>query len=315
MAFRPIRGVEAMKLRLRDLDVFYISYDEPDCDFTHRELVERTGKQVKRVHGVKGFHAAHRRCAELSETKRFVTIDGDNIVMDDLFDQVIDISQGADLVFSFRAQNIINGLEYGNGGVKVWPRGLVLQVPTHEQGSNPNENDFCWRYRYMQVDHLGSQVHCNYSPYQAFRAGYREAIKLSLIEGKKLATWKATEAVINKWNLSRLKTWLSTGAEIQNGLWAILGARRGFYDLWNNQVQLQDINDYDYMNMYFHATGYKDEDVENNIIDMFDPLYTIGMYTRLLSPKLSVWFKDVYVNAPRSGIMNPVVPPVEFDDV
>lgn len=304
-----------MKHRLSDLDVFYISYDEPDSDSTYHNLVARTGRPVKRVHGVKGFHAAHRQCAELSSTKRFVTIDGDNIVIDGLFQQEIDTSLGKDLVFSFRARNIINGLEYGNGGVKVWPRGLVLQVPTHEEGSNPNENDFCWRYRYMQVDYLGSEVHCYYSPYQAFRAGYREAVKLSLIEGKKLETWAATQAVINAWNLSRLKVWMSVGAEIHNGLWAILGARRGFYDLWNNQVELRDINDYDYMNMYFKATGYNEEGVENHLHDLFDGIYTIGINTRLLSPKHSMWFKDVYVNAPRYGIMNPVVPPVEFDDV
>jgi hypothetical protein len=304
-----------MKHRLADLDVFYISYDEPDSDFTHRELVERTGRPVKRVHGIKGFHAAHRRCAELSETKRFVTIDGDNLVLDDLFQQVIDISQGKDLVFSFRARNIINGLEYGNGGVKVWPRGLVLQVPTHEEGSNPNENDFCWRYRYMQVDHLGSEVHCNNSPYQAFRAGYREAIKLSLVEGKKLATWRATRAVMNAWNLSRLKVWMSVGAEVRNGEWAILGARRGFYDLWNNQVELLDINDYDYMNMYFQATGYKEQDIEEHIADLQNRLAVNGMTLHSLPPRYSIWFKEVYVNAPRYGIMNPVVPPVEFDDV
>ncbi|SVC70278.1 uncharacterized protein METZ01_LOCUS323132, partial [marine metagenome] len=35
---------------------------------------------AKRVHGVEGSDAAHKACAELSETKHFVTVDGDTII-------------------------------------------------------------------------------------------------------------------------------------------------------------------------------------------------------------------------------------------
>ena len=35
---------------------------------------------AKRVHGVKGSDAAHKACAELSDTDHFITVDGDNII-------------------------------------------------------------------------------------------------------------------------------------------------------------------------------------------------------------------------------------------
>jgi hypothetical protein len=306
-----------MKYNIADLDIFYISYDEPDAAECWLELDRRSPRGVKRVHGVKGFHRAHYACAEASTTKRFVTIDGDNWVDQSLFSQTIDDSEGNDLVFSFKARNIINGLEYGNGGVKVWPKNLVLQVPTHEAATNElTATDFCWKYRYMQVNHMASFVHCNKTPLQAFRSGYREAVKLSMVCGKKLPTWHETLDHIDKWNLSRLLVWMSVGGDVVNGIDAIIGARTGFYDMWLGSLNLEDIRDYDWFAMYYRAL-----DLKGGLADF---RYLSEISTKLeqqlnidkvvLDERSSQWFKIAYVNPDRSGIMRDDIPRVEFDD-
>ena len=63
-----------MKQQMSDFDVFYISFDEPKCEENWADLLNKA-PWAKRVHGVKGFDAAHKACAEKSETDRFITID------------------------------------------------------------------------------------------------------------------------------------------------------------------------------------------------------------------------------------------------
>ena len=39
---------------------------------------------AKRIHGVEGSDAPHKACAKISETQRFITVDGDNLVQPNL---------------------------------------------------------------------------------------------------------------------------------------------------------------------------------------------------------------------------------------
>ena len=75
-------------LVLGDLDVFYISYDEPAKEEHWANLMMKF-PFAKRVDGVKGFDNAHKECARQSETDRFISIDGDNIVDEKFFDFLV----------------------------------------------------------------------------------------------------------------------------------------------------------------------------------------------------------------------------------
>lgn len=304
-----------MKWAISDLDIFYISYDEPLADTFYDELSKLIPKKIKRVHGVKGFARAHYQAAEQSDTSRFVTIDGDSIVHGSLFFQKVDDLDQKDVVFSFKARNVVNGLEYGNGGVKVWPKNLVLQVPTHEDATDPKGvTDFCWTYRYLQVNHLASYVYFNQSPYHAWRAGYREGMKMGLHEGRKLATWEETEKVIHQPNLCRLKIWASVGADVENGWWAIYGTRAGFYDLWWHGHDFSHINDYGYFKTLWDSQ-YHHHDPELAGMDVGRRIEkNLGVVFANLDPVQSAWFKTVFINPERSGIMMPDMEPVEFND-
>ena len=100
---------------------------------------------------------------------------------------------------------------------------------THEAsnilGSAKSLIEFCWDVRYVQMNNVYSYVHNNSTPYQAYRAGFREGVKMSLDEGAKLKNKPLT--MLHNKNLKRLLVWMTVGADALNGWWAIYGARLG----------------------------------------------------------------------------------------
>src|SRR6056300_1419278 len=178
------------KFKVTDCDIIYLSYDEPNAEKNYADLLTKVPWE-KRVHGVEGSDAAHKACANLSETSRFITVDGDNTVHPKFLEQEIDFDEHTDLencVISWCGKNVINGLMYGNGGLKCWPKEYVLNMRTHEN-TNPNNKqaqvDFCWDLKYIQQNSCYSYVYNNATPHQAWRAGFREGVKMALEQGIK----------------------------------------------------------------------------------------------------------------------------------
>ena len=68
----------------------------------------------KRVHGVKGFEA-HNKAGQISETDRPFTIDGDNRVRDDLFNETLEIDEAQKDYVAVGGTQCIHGSVYGNG--------------------------------------------------------------------------------------------------------------------------------------------------------------------------------------------------------
>ena len=94
--------------KVTDYDIIYLSYDEPNAEKNYADLCKKV-PWAKRVHGVEGSDAAHKACAELSETDRFITVDGDNIVDEKFINQEIDFDEHEDLqqsVISWAGYNV-----------------------------------------------------------------------------------------------------------------------------------------------------------------------------------------------------------------
>ena len=66
-------------MKVIDQDIIFLSYDEPNAEENYADLLAKV-PWAKRVHGVEGSDAAHKACADLSETENFITIDGDTII-------------------------------------------------------------------------------------------------------------------------------------------------------------------------------------------------------------------------------------------
>lgn len=302
-------------MKIIDYDIIYLSYDEPNAEKNYADLLTKA-PWAKRVHGVEGSDAAHKACARLSETDRFITVDGDNIVRPGFLEQVLDIPQGSDLessVISWCGKNEINGLMYGNGGIKCWPKEYVLQMKTHENADPENvaaQVDFCWDLKYIQQNSCYSDVHNNATPQQAWRAGFREGVKMALDSGAKPTK---EQLLKGHWkNLHRLWIWLMIGADVENGDWAILGARAGLYMTMCTKWDFVQVRDFEYLNNLW-ATSFADiEDIEYET-----GMYGIKLINELDTPiaetpfgaQQSKFFKTVYQNPSRNSSQQFVIDP------
>jgi hypothetical protein len=240
---------------INEFDIVYISYDEPNADENYADLLQKC-PWAKRSHGVWGSDAAHKAAARLSETSRFVTIDADNIVNEDFFNIEINMSKiGPTDVISWAAKNQINGLVYGNGGIKCWPVDVVNRMRTHEAAPPTDKRaqvDFCWNIHYVQMNNWYSWVHNNGSPLQAWRAGFREGVKMGLENGDVVNP--AMLKKIHRANYKRLLIWMTIGEDVTNGLWAIYGARLGAYmtNVTRHEWDWRNIRDFDWLSNYFN---------------------------------------------------------------
>ena len=304
------------KFKILDYDVIYLSYDEPNAEKNYADLCKKI-PWAKRVHGVKGSDSAHKAAAELSETDRFVTIDGDNIIQTEFLTKQYDLDTHEDMhwnrevafencVVSWSAKNIINGLEYGNGGIKCWPKDKVLNMRTHENADPDNPHaqvDFCWDLEYIQMNQCFSEIHNNASPLQAWRAGFREGVKMALDRGMKPSYENFKR---NHWkNLHRLYVWLMVGADVENGLWAVYGAREGLWRTMCTDWDFVNVRDFDYLNDFYNSeiAPITEESLPEKIEDMGALLIEaldIPIAETPLNGSQSKWFKTLYKNPGRN---------------
>jgi len=289
------------KLLLHEIDTIFISYDEPNADKNYAELANIM-PWVKRIHGVKGSDAAHKAAARISETDRFITIDADNIINPEFFKQDIDITDGnKDYVFSWCGRNAVNGLIYGNGGIKCWTKDFVLNMKTHENSENNdvrNLVEFCFDDRYYQMNSVYSTSFINGSPKQAWRAGFREGVKMSLAEGAKVNQYYFKESLYWK-NYHRLLIWMNIGADVKNGLWAIYGARMGCHMTNCSDWDYVQVRDFDYLNHLWEEESQFTH--EKNLLEKIDHLGNeinseLNLPVKLLDSEQSRFFKEVYEN-------------------
>jgi hypothetical protein len=230
-----------------DLDCIYLTYDEPQREefwIKIRNMIP----WVKRVDGVKGSDAAHKAAAEVSDTERFILIDGDNLPVEKFFNLTLELpdEQYESAVFRWRARNHINGLMYGNGGLSSWTRTFVNTMKTHENTDGRDETvvEFCFDPLYWAMHDCYSTTYPNGSAHHAWRAGFREGVKMCLNKGTKPTVTEFRDRVHQR-NLDHLTVWHNVGADVDYGLWAIAGSRMGTYMTmlteWNyRQVQSFD---------------------------------------------------------------------------
>ena len=296
------------KFKPIDYDIIYLSYDEPNAEKNYADLCQKV-PWAKRVHGVEGSDAAHKACAKLSETERFITVDGDNRIRAEFLNQEIDFTEHVDLqnaVISWCGRNEINGLMYGNGGIKCWPTEYVLNMRTHENADPTNAHaqvDFCWDAKYIQMNSVYSDVFNNETPGQAWRAGFREGVKLATDRGVRITPQEFKD---NHWRcLHWLYIWTMVGADVDNGLWAIYGAREGLYKTMCTDWDYVQVRDFKYLNSLWKEVEPRVsmEGLQDSIEDLGDKILAkldIPIAAQPLDAQQSKFFKSVYQNPSRT---------------
>lgn len=288
------------KIKIIDQDVVFLSYDEPNAEKNYADLKKKL-PWAKRVHGVKGSDAAHKACAAKSDTEYFVTIDADNIVDPKFFNVVIDLDElglTSENVFSWCGRVHVNHLMYGNGGLKLWTRKFVNEMKTHEN-SDPDDVkgavEFCFDKRYYQFNESYSTSYTNGNPFQAWRAGFREGVKMSLNEGAR------ADNIQKIWwqNYQRLLVWCTVGEDVENGMWSILGARQGAYMTNCTEWDHTNVRDFEYLTSFWKETHEgKDIDIEQYNFYASE-LRKLGLEIGNLDAESSIFFKKLFVNSER----------------
>jgi len=215
---------------IADLDCIYLSYDEPNKEEFWIKIKNMV-PWARRIDGVKGSDAAHKAAAESSSTERFILIDGDNLPDPTFFNQTLDFPtpEHEQAVLRWRARNHVNGLMYGNGGLSSWTKQFVMNMRTHENTDGRDETvvEFCFDPLYWSMHDCYSTTYPNQSPFHAWRAGFREGVKMCLQRGRRPTVEEFKNQVLR--NLDNMTIWHNVGTDAEHGEWAIAGARQGTY--------------------------------------------------------------------------------------
>jgi hypothetical protein len=229
-----------------DLDTVFLTFDEPKKE-EFWVKIQNMVPWAKRVDGVKGSDAAHKAAADASDTDFFVLIDGDNLPDPEFFNLQLDLKEFEGCALRWKARNEINGLMYGNGGMSLWSKEFVYNMKTHEASDGSAETcvEFCFDPKYIPMHNCYSTTYPNATPFQAWRAGFREGVKMCLNKGAK-PSLKEFEEKVHSRNYDNLCIWQSVGQDVVNGKWAIYGARMGTYmtmlDTSWDYVKVQDFD-------------------------------------------------------------------------
>jgi len=283
------------KIDIADLDVIFLTYDEPKKE----EFWVKIKNQLpwaKRVDGVKGSDAAHKAAAKASDTERFILIDGDNLPDWNFFNQTLEFSdqQWASAVYRWRARNHINGLMYGNGGISSWTKTFVENMRTHENSDGRSETqiEFCFDPLYWPMYDCWSTTYPNGSAFHAWRAGFREGVKMCLDRGRKPSASEFQQRVHQR-NLDHLTIWQNIGADVDYGLWAIAGARQGTYMTMLTQWDHRLVQDFDQLTELWQTV--KDSDPRLLANRVADELHTqLDLPMLIVEAEQSAFFKQHY---------------------
>jgi hypothetical protein len=221
-------------VKMADFDVVFISYYEPNAEANWQRVLEKFPK-AKRVKNVQGIFQAHKQAAELADTPMFYVVDGDAELVDtwqfDFKPNVFDM----DCVHLWTSINPINDLEYGYGGVKLFPRQLLLDAKTWNIDLTTGLG------KLKLIDKISNVTAFNYDAFTTWRSAFRECAKLS--------------SSLDPDAEQRLDIWCNIGADRENGQYAIdgaqLGRKYGLANL-NNPDKLKLINNYDWMKNEFN---------------------------------------------------------------
>ena len=280
---------------IADLDVVFLSYKEPNKEHNWADLRSKC-PWAKRVDGVEGSDAAHKAAGEASSTERFILVDGDNIVDPSLFDQQINIdSMPPNAVIRWQALNSINGLKYGNGGVSSWTRKFVSEMKTHENSEGDDQSliEFCFHDQYVAVQECFSTSVINTTDKQAWMAGFREGVKMSLNQGSRVSPANFLKDIWRP-NLRNLCIWMSVGADVKNGLWSMYGASQGCTWTTLSEWDHAQTRDFNQLDQIWDQTIIGENDLVESIKQMHTDLnYHLGLNVALLDSDQSKFIKFI----------------------
>ena len=223
-------------------DVVFISYHESFAAERFADLCAKLrGNLICWVKDIKGIHQAHIEAAQQSSSEMFYVVDADAVVVDDFnFDYQIpyyDINAKV-TVHVWHSLNPVNDLEYGNGGVKLLPRLLTLDMDM----SKPDMTTSISKW-FKSIPSISNINGFNTDPFNTWKSAFRECCKLS-------------SRVIDRQDDAETQYRLDVWCEKSTDEYALQGARAGRTFGAVNRTDLEElkkINDFEWLKEQFDA--------------------------------------------------------------
>ena len=213
-------------------DGVMLVYHEPNWEQSYDRVKNKLSMRV--INGVKGIDNAHYAAAEACTTEYIWVIDADCEVDEDFdFRYKVPVACEPSL-FVWKSRNIVNGLHYGNGGIKLIHRESLLA----RRRTGLDFTDFTKSMErhcdIHYVDQVVSTTMIDRDPFMAWRAGFREGYKLwgLSMDGDREAG-------------SRLLQWTCDKNESPNRTWASIGAKQAQERF--DELTPELINDFDWL--------------------------------------------------------------------
>lgn len=234
-SFHNTKAMPTAASTVKPYDLFFMSYREANADANFERLRERFPR-AKRVHGVRGIHNAHKACAEMAETSMFWTVDADTVADEDFLFDYRPPDSDRQYLHLWHSRNPVNGLTYGWGAIKLWPRDAVRDF----QG---NWLDFTTTVGNMKIiAKTVATTDFNCDQRSSWQSGFREAVKLCH------NVVKMGDADSSQ----RLLSWATVANDVPWAEDSVQGARAGILFYLENAsdpdgTALHSINDFDWL--------------------------------------------------------------------
>lgn len=211
---------------IRDLDCIYIASDNP-LSQEFWSTLQDIAPRARRVHGVTdhGMFSLARVAAQCSSTPEFLVIPSDVLPDPDFFDAVLDSSQldTHNAATIWRCVSHINADADHDVGVGVWSREYVMNI-AQQFGAESHDGNYA---SCLMYDCVGTE-YANQTPQQAWRRGFLAALRRCLCLGRRPSVSDFRDS-LPKHQLDSLSIWLNIGVDVDNGIWAMAGARQATY--------------------------------------------------------------------------------------
>ena len=165
----------------------------------------------------------------MSTTNMFWTIDGDTVIDENFLLDYNPSIHDRNYIHIWLSRNPVNGLEYGYGAIKLWPKSKV------------EEYDGSWLDYTISVGQIKiinqtvATTYFNSSPFESWKSAFRECVKL--VRNIKTNP-DDTESK------TRLDTWMKVKNDVPFAAWCITGTNDAIDWFQQNKNNLHYINNF-----------------------------------------------------------------------
>ena len=225
------------KINSKEFDIVYISYYEPFAEENYNKLKERFNNVIW-IKDIEGIFNAHKKASEEVNSSMFWVVDADADIVDDFdFSYIPDVYDDQ-VVHVWGSKNPVNNLEYGYGGVKLFPTDMVREADTWGIDFTTGLSS-----RFKSMPQISCITNFNTDEFSTWRSAFRECVKLTLNNDEE--------------SNQRLVAWLKCDTDAQFVEYARKGAEQGnkyAKENINNTDNLNKINDFKWLHEQYNKS-------------------------------------------------------------